>query len=239
MTSCDVREPSLIAAACRRGARAALAALVAGVFCVFTMRAGNAQEPEILLFKYGRYVFEGAALATKGMDLWDWLQQRLPGHTPTATEEDDLGLKYLYGRGVKPDAQQARIHFENAIRGGDRYAKVNLGIMYVNGDVARLEGRVMDNSDRYRGWSLFRDAADQTHDRVAEYDLGVSYEDYGYRDNAIAWYDAAARQGYADASTAKANLCSQGGMVLLTGLRMYRNAPNTISYNAWQRYCST
>lgn len=107
-----------------------------------------------------------------------------------ASDQNDLGNKYFYGKGVTKDYIEAIKWYRKAAYLGNKYAYYNLGNIYQNGF-----GVTKDYSEAIK-W--YRRAASQNH-MAAQYNLGRMYEngfgvtkDYG---KAIKWYQKAANQG--------------------------------------------
>lgn len=110
----------------------------------------------------------------------------VPGSQNIVGEMYQTGFYHL-----PPDAGKAAEWFRKAMAGGSRDARVNLGMMY-------LEGRGVEQDMPY-GVDLIRSAADDGYAR-AQYHMGILYgEGKGVvRDeiHALAWFRKAAEAGY-------------------------------------------
>ena len=119
--------------------------------------------------------------------------------------QNDLGVCYDNGEGIRRDYVQAVFWYKKAAKQGDATAQYNLGNCYYYG-----KGVMKDNY-----WAVFwyKKAAEQG-DATAQYNLGNCYYDGkgGSKDyaQAMEWYTKAAEQGNAD-SQKKLGFCYYNG----------------------------
>ncbi|MBT4365026.1 MAG: sel1 repeat family protein [Desulfobacteraceae bacterium] len=108
--------------------------------------------------------------------------------------ENNLGLMYSRGHGVKQDYQKAAKYFQFAASMGCPEAQTSLGIMYSKG--------IGVNQDLEKALELYRLAAAQNYPN-AQYNLGVMYRKGKWvaqsNQEAVSWYKMAASQGLSDA----------------------------------------
>lgn len=107
-----------------------------------------------------------------------------------AAAQNELGLVYQQGRGVKPDHAEAIKWYRLAAEQGSADAQNNLGFTYVNSDQA-----VQDDVE---GFKWYRRAAEQGY-ATAQSNLGWMYENgRGVEQDyvqAYKWYSLGAAQG--------------------------------------------
>lgn len=105
--------------------------------------------------------------------------------------QENVGLGYLYGRGVEVDYEQAIVWFQKAATNGSVTANVRIAEMCEKG--------LGCEKDENRAFALYHDAA-MMGDAHAEYRLGLCYEKgLGVNksiDHAVNWYNKSASQGY-------------------------------------------
>ena len=113
-------------------------------------------------------------------------------HNGNPSEQNDRGVAYYYGNGVKQDYNEAAKWFRKAAEQGNADAQNNLGLAYFNGN-----GVPQDYNEAAK-WS--RKAAEQGN-ADAQNNLGLAYfygngvpQDYN---GAVKWYRKAADQGNA------------------------------------------
>jgi len=125
-----------------------------------------------------------------------WLAIALHGGSRNVNldAEDQIGLLYLNGQGVKPDSSQALSWFQKAAHEGSADASYNIGVEYLKGEGVQ--------QDYVRAMNGFMAAADQGAS-VAEDQVGLLYldgkgvkQDYG---QAMTWFQKAAAAGSDDA----------------------------------------
>ena len=115
-------------------------------------------------------------------------------HNGNPSEQNDRGVAYYYGNGVKQDYNEAAKWFRKAAEQGNADAQYNLGSAYFYGN------GVPQNYNEAAKW--FRKAAEQG-DAAAQNNLGFAYlNGIGVPQNdneAAKWFRKAAEQGNADA----------------------------------------
>eukprot|EP00729_Bicosta_minor_P032911 gene32911-biopygen29666 len=131
---------------------------------------------------------------------WKLVHNRSPGrHTPAA--QNNLGYKYLNGKGVEQDHVEAVKWFRKAAEAGDAPAQFSLGNMYLDGNGVK--------QDHVEAVKWYRKSA-ETGFAMAQSNLGAMYgigEGVGQDHvEAAKWYRKAAEAGYAMAQ------CNLGAM---------------------------
>ena len=91
-------------------------------------------------------------------------------HNGNPSEQNDRGVAYYYGNGVKQDYNEAAKWFRKAAEQGNAGAQNNIGIAYFKGNGVK--------QDYNEAAKWFRKAADDGR-HWAQYNVGLSYE-FGY-----------------------------------------------------------
>ncbi|HPY40369.1 MAG TPA: tetratricopeptide repeat protein, partial [Thiolinea sp.] len=132
-----------------------------------------------------------------------WLTKA--AHNGHRTAQYILGVKYLQGEGVKPDAEQAFTWFQKAAQQGDAAAQFNTGLMYEQGTGVKQDLKLAID------WYQKAAAQDEAG---AQFNLGNKYL-FGSgikqdTNTGIALIQAAAKSGNPAAQTLLGNMLSTG-----------------------------
>lgn len=200
---------SLVVAACNR--------IAPGSGLAGPSDSAHVVEQGLALYKEGEF--------EKALELWRPLADQ--GY---ARAQSDLGMAYVFGKGVGQDYAQAVTWYRKAADQGNAEAQYNLGVMYANG-----QGLTKDDAQAV---TLYSEAADQGNTQ-AQFCLGYMYV-YGRavaKDEVrgVAWFIKAADQGNADAQRALGVMYANGQGVAkdnAKAIAWYRKAASQGDANA-------
>lgn len=117
-------------------------------------------------------------------------------HLDDARAQNQLGIRYSSGYGVKQDLTEAVKWYKKAADNGDMYAQANIGLAYYGGNGVTQSYKL--------ALQWYKKAAEQGH-KESQYNLGLLYADNlekEYVVESIRWLSKAESNGINDASDA-------------------------------------
>ena len=171
------------------------------------------------IYRHGRALcYRNCSAVGTVLDTYGKVKAVLPSRPLTGHEEYLLGFAYLTGtHGNEVNFKKAREYFDGAVQDHSYYrAWIGLGIMYRTGAIARLEGRPIispqDLSMAAREFYSVIIEPETAGDRVAEYDLGLFYEQKApskaHYLRALYWYYKSNAQHFPPAARAIHRICA-------------------------------